>query len=335
MTSGAITGERGLRDAAGNARALFPGAPWRIVFVTLASFVASCAGVDNARGPVARIEIVTDDVDRFYALYVRSGGHPSVAQVQQDYFAQATPGLSHLTQVRNVNAQTLVQELSARPELYLRGRACLSVLPQVRNRLERAFGTLLALYPWAAKPPVTILVGRGKPLAIGGPEEGVQVALEAMCSASATRFLQQDLEDRFVTVIAHEYIHVQQRPERSGPTVLERAIEEGTAEFLGETISGGVANPAVHRSAAGREFQIETRFLADRESRDLRGWFDNSTSTDVGQLGYWVGYRIAKSYVLNAADQRRAIAELIQADDADRVLAASGWRPGVVLVERK
>jgi len=99
----------------------------------------------------------------------------------------------------------------------------------------RAFRKLLALYPQADKPPVTILISRGKPLAISGPGDGVQIALEAICAESAAKFLQPDLDDRLVHVTAHEYIHAQQSPALANaehPTVLERSLVDPTAEVV-------------------------------------------------------------------------------------------------------
>jgi hypothetical protein len=42
---------------------------------------------------------------------------------------------------------------------------------------------LVRLYPQAKTPPVTIAVGRGKPVGVGSPVTGLQIGLEALCSA--------------------------------------------------------------------------------------------------------------------------------------------------------
>jgi predicted nucleic acid-binding protein len=68
-----------------------------------------------------------------------------------------------------------------------------------------------------------------------------------------------------------------------------------------------------------------------RLSRDISEWVDNTTPEDVGQLGYWVGYRIAKAFYRHAPDKRVAIREMIQMTDAHGLLARSGWYPGIVL----
>lgn len=294
----------------------------------MACVTMSCA---SPSAPSATIEIQTEDVDRFYSVYGMAGGQPTAEQIQHGYLDQGTAGLRHLTRVRKVNAETIARAVAAQPELYLNARTCLAALPRVRARLDRTFDRLLELYPEGQRPPVTILVSRGRPLAIAGPGSGVQVALEAMCAETTARLLDPGVDDRFVHVIAHEYIHVQQAPERQNPTVLERALEEGVAEFLGDLISGGVANLAVHRSAQGRELEIESAFAAHLDERDLSAWFDNTTAQDVGQLGYWVGYRVAKSYYQQAPDKRAAIREMIQLTDAKAFLTRSGWRPGIAL----
>jgi hypothetical protein len=302
----------------------------RIAFAWLAmtALAAPCVAGEPAPAPIA---VQTDDVARFYNLYEAAGGHPTAQQIQHDYLDPGSAGLHHLTQVRNVNAANISRAIATHPELYTNARSCLQALPRVRARLGRAFEKLLRLYPQAAKPPVTILVSRGKPIAIAGPGHGVQVALEGMCSDIAAKILGADVDDRFVNTVAHEYIHVQQPPEQPGATVLQRAINEGVAEFAGELISGGLANAAVHAAAKGHELHIENRFVADLDKTDLSAWFDNTTADDPGQLGYWVGYRIAKSYYLHAPDKRAAIRELIQATDAHAILARSGWHPGIVL----
>jgi hypothetical protein len=102
-------------------------------------------------------------------------------------------------------------------------------------------------------------------------------------------------------------------------------------DFVEEMISGGVANVAVFASAEGREMEIETRFAADLDNTDLSDWVDNTTPENVGQLGYWVGYRIARSYYHHAPDKRAAIREMIEMTDPHAFLARSGWYPGIVL----
>ena len=297
----------------------------------VACLTLSCTAAGDGVEPSAAIEIRTEDVDRFYDLYERTGGKPTAAELQQFYVEPGSEGLQHLMIVRSVNAERIAKALVDKPGLYTHARTCLAALPRIRERLRQTFENLLRLYPEASRPPITILISRGRPVAIAAPGTGVLVSLEALCSETAARFLGADIHDRFVYLIAHEYVHVQQAPEVPNPTVLERALVEGVAEFVGELISGGVSNEAVHRSARGREREIEEKFAADLDQKDLSAWFDNTTEKDVGQLGYWVGYRIAKAYYLNAKDRQAAIRDMIRMNDTRDFLARSGWQPGLAL----
>jgi uncharacterized protein YjaZ len=187
------------------------------------------------------------------------------------------------------------------------------------------------LYPEARFPPVTIAVGRGKPVGVGSPASGVQIGLEALC---ATNYLNPNVEDRFVHVIAHEYAHVQQVTalvDDQHPTVLEGSLIEGAAEFTAELISGEVAYSQFAASTQGHEKEIETAFVVDENATDLSKWLNNGTAEKPGDLGYWVGYRVVKSYYQRASDKRRALRETLEMTDPQAFLTKSGWYPGIPL----
>jgi hypothetical protein len=182
----------------------------------------------------AATEIHTEDVDRFYKIYDAADGHPTADQLQRDYLDAGSEGLHHLAQLRNVTGVRIADTLSKHPELYVKAGDCTAVLPRVRERVEVSLRNLVRLYPQARTPPVTIAVGRGKPVGVGSPVTGLQIGLEALCSA---QWMNPSIEDRFVHVIAHEYAHVQQvraLVDDEHPTVLERSLIEGAAEFVAE-----------------------------------------------------------------------------------------------------
>ena len=275
--------------------------------------------------------IRTDDVERFYRLYDATGGHPTVEQLQREYFDRGSDGLHEFASQRKVTATEIADNISKNPDIYSHAKVCLAVLPEVRARVGVALRKLGELYPEAKFPPVTIVVGRGKPVAIGSPVTGVQVGLEALCK---TTWLNPNVEDRFVYVIAHEYVHVQQAHELEDdehPTVLEASLVEGGAEFVAELTAGSVAYAYLRTMTAGREKEIETEFVADEDKKDLSHWLYNSTPTTPGDLGYWVGYRIVKSYYEHAVDKRRALREILQMTDPQAFLERSEWYPGIAL----
>lgn len=293
--------------------------------------LTSCGTVGGVpdRKPAPIIE--TSDVDRFYALYDARDGQPSADELQA-YIDEGTEGLRVLAERRRVTGERIAQAIADRPELYENARECTEALPAATLRLDDALERLVELYPAARAPAVTIAIGRGRPVGIGYRETGVQIGLEALCAAE---FLNPDVEDRFVHVIAHEYIHIQQSEELADrvagdvPTVLDISISEGVAEFVGEMISGDIAYGSLRGDVAGREAEIEWAFLSDKDKTDLSDWVFNSTPEKPGDLGYWVGYRIAKAYYHNAKDKEQAVIDMLELTDPNAFLETSGWYPGI------
>src|SRR5690606_8972973 len=223
-------------------------------------------------------EIRTDDVTRFFALYDASGGRPTAEQLESEYLALGSPSLKEFAELRQVTGERIAERIATEPQIYEHARQCLEVLPAVERRLEAALARLSNLYPAADYPPVAIVVGRGRPVGIVNPS-GATIGLEALCAAD---FMNPDPEDRFVHVIAHEYVHTQQpmareplEPGDARATVLRMSLLEGAAEFVSELVSGGVGNARHVEWTRGRERQIESDFLADAHGTDLGPWMFN------------------------------------------------------------
>jgi hypothetical protein len=299
-----------------------------LLLAILACGLCADAAAADTRGKVV---IDIEDVARFYKVYDAAKGHPTAEALQQ-YIDQGSEGLRYFAKARKTTGVRIADEISKHPELYENARSCMDVLPAVRSRLVIVFRKLKKLYPEANLKPVTILIGRGRPVAIADAEGGVQLALEGMCQEMP--WINPNREDRFVHIIAHEYAHVQQNiafDNDPHPTVLGASLMEGAAEFSAEMTSGAVAGYEHAAMAKGHEKVIETDFVKDEDSYDLSKWLYNSTFDKPGDIGYWVGYRICKAYYQHAKDKRQAFRDILQISDPKRFLAKSGWYPGIVL----
>jgi hypothetical protein len=278
--------------------------------------------------------IDTGDVSRFYKLYESAHGHPTATQVQQQYLRPGSDGLHRLLVERpSVTARSIAVNLLKHPEQYKLAQSCTALLPDVKRRLTVAMARFKLLYPAARFPPITIVVSRGKPAAIAD-SAGVIASIESLC---AVKWMDPNIKDRLVHVLAHEYTHVQQAIAQPAfyndpkPTLLQAALIEGAAEFTAQLISGApgeVWSSQMRSHTAGREKAIEFQFVSQEGRTELSPWIDNSTLSTQGDLGYWVGYRIVKSYYDHAPNKRTAIQEIIQMNDARAFLRKSGWYPG-------
>lgn len=283
--------------------------------------------------PSPTVQIITADVDRFYAIYDAANGSPSAEVLQRDYIDAGSDGVRQFVPNRIMSGRALANQIAKNRPTYDQARSCADALPAVRDRLSDAFARLGALYPEAKYPPVIVLVGRDNSGGTTGPS-GVLIGLEVVCRMTASG---RSVEDRLVHLIAHEYAHVQQFPEggedAQPATVLRQSLVEGIAEFVAELTTGEISNSHLLAWTKGREAELETAFLADQDSKELSRWLYNGVGTpaEPGDLGYWIGYRIAKAYYQRAADKQAALRELLRLPDAKKILADSGWQPGMRL----
>src|SRR5580698_9529760 len=153
------------------------------------AFGAPAMAAEAAAGPA----IHTEDVARFYRVYNSADGHPTAEQLQHDYIDPGSEGLHKFAKIRRISGAAIAETLSKHPEIYSDARRCMAVLPNVRRRLEVALHTLGRLYPDAKFPPVTISVGRGRPVGTTSADTGVLIGLEALCATDTSN---PNVEDR-------------------------------------------------------------------------------------------------------------------------------------------
>ncbi len=215
------------------------------------------------------IVVQTDDVTRFFKVLDANQGRPSADDLQHGYLDAGTDALRSFTDRRIGSMERLARAIQDKPALLrsenLRDR--IAIDPHARRRCRRSTWRPVAV---CALPPVTVLVGRGNS---GGvtTEAGVVIGLEALCNAD---WMQTDVGDRFVHLIAHEYVHVQQpgaRVDIEQPTLLYQTLLEGGAEYVAERSSGQPANAHLQRWTQGRECALERAFLQDSMGTDLQG----------------------------------------------------------------
>lgn len=276
------------------------------------------------------VEVRTSDVTTFYQLYDAANGKPSASALQQDYIDTGTDGVRQFVPYRIISGEALAKEVANEGATYRQARSCMEVLPAVKSKLQGAFQRLADLDPQATFPPVTVLIGRNNSGGTTG-KSGVLIGLEVACRSA---WLQPDLTDRLYHLIAHEYGHVEQSPaleeDSDDTTVLKQSLIEGVAELIAELTSGQVSNIHLQKWTAGKSKEIDQRFLADVDNADISSWLYNGVGTPEkpGDLGYWVGFKIAKAYYDKASDKRAAIRALLDLKDPKAILRDSGWQPG-------
>jgi hypothetical protein len=250
----------------------------------------------------------------------------TTAVLERDYLAAGSPGLRAYAREFNLTSTTIASALAASPKVYANlDRLADNVLAQ-DTALRSAFRRLQGLFPDAAFPPIWFVIGHNRQGG-GVQREGVLIAAE--------RFT--DRPEDLVPIVLHELAHFQQAMVQgvdlyldfTGPrgTLLARALREGSAEVIVALTAGRHINSAAERYGAPREAAVWARFQRDMRGAGTREWMfvQPRDSEQPPDLGYWVGYRIAKSYYDRAPDKRQALREIIGLTTFDAFLEASRY----------
>lgn len=257
-------------------------------------------------------------------------GDPA-ATIEQEYLRDASPGLRAYAGNYGVSGASIEAARAARPNAYadLDGLAD-AVLAQ-EPAFRSAFQELREIFPDAVFPPVWFVVGHHGAGGLTRPE-GVLIAAE--------RFVAEP--EAMVPLVLHELAHFQQvmvqgvEVYRSiyGPdqTLLALALREGSAELIAELTAGRHINPAAEAYGSENEEELWSLFREVMHGSDTGEWmFVRPANAEwPPDLGYWIGYRIAKSYYEQAENKEQAIRRILGLTDFTEFLQESRYtaRPG-------
>ncbi len=290
----------------------------------------------------AKALLVTSDIDNFWAAYdvarkhYQKGDTQSVIKAFEDgYFAKGSAGLNDYAFLKIkkenywrsvMNAQTIYDTI--RPQTL--------ALKSLDAELRKPFYELKKIYPDAIFPNVYFVIGM---FTSGGTatKTGLHIGTEMnslpenidKSKLFRSLWLRQVAQSssKLPLIVAHELIHFQQPPNGVSPTLLEKSLREGSADFVGELISGGTINDWLRPYAEAREKTLWKEFAAEMNGADQSKWLGNggNSSDRPADLGYWIGLRICKMYYEKAADKQQAIKDILTMTDAKAFLKASGY----------
>ncbi|GBL05267.1 DUF2268 domain-containing putative Zn-dependent protease [Glaciecola sp. KUL10] len=165
------------------------------------------------------------------------------------------------------------------------------------------------------------VMGAGNTAATASPT-GVVLGLELICLEDAQETsMKRKLED----YITHELVHVLQfrltKRTNFNFNLLEISLLEGSADYIAELIAGTAYTLNDDRAefGLGKNRQLITDFKATMLSSDFSPWLYTDVDSMPRDMGYWVGYQIAKAYVENGG----SIVDLLTMENAEVILKKS------------
>ena len=138
----------------------------------------------------------------------------------------------------------------------------------------------------------------------------------------------QDKIENILYIVAHELIHFNQNYPNKKYTLLEQSIKEGSANFIGELISGKHINESAFKYGNENEKQLCSEFVELMDGFNYHGWLYGSKGKKKGRpndLGYWIGYKICESYYKNNNNKEEVIRDILNIQNFHDFLEISGY----------
>jgi hypothetical protein len=314
---------------------------WNLVL--LAFFLSGCAPALRApetSHPSAPAELAsaaavsTGDIDRFWTAHDAALETQDVAEraaiLQRRYIDPGTPGLRALMAAREYTAQSYAEAITRYPKFWASIRPLTARAQGAATSLEHDVAAFRQLYPQLQPATITYAIGAlktggtttGRMVLIGAEialaDETVDVSElpEPMRGRLGAFFATRPFENNGQNNI-HEYVHTQQRD--SADVLAARTVYEGVAEFVAEQVTGKRAPLEMYRYGPAHAEAIRAHFVEQMDGTSWGDWFYNSTHNRFGvsDVGYYVGYEIARGFHARADDKRAAIREMIELDYSD------------------
>lgn len=280
--------------------------------------------------------LVTSDIQNFWRAFDLAKPENQVEVFEREYFKPGSIGLSDFIKLRLKDAKTLSARVKQFRPYYESARVSTLRIESMQPKIRASFYALKYLYPEAVFPDVYFMIGA---LSTGGTTSGHGLLIGAEMYGRTpntpedvlTDWHKQVLSsvDNLPTIVAHELIHFQQKTplQQRLSTLLGQSINEGSADFIAELISGGNINTHLFTYGDPREKQLWEEFKSEMNGKDTKKWLYNGNSIKdrPADLGYYIGYKITESYYKQATDKRLAIKAILEIKDFQQFLKDSGY----------
>jgi len=283
-----------------------------------------------------KAEIVASDIALFWRAYDMATPENNLIIYRDEYLKKGSVGLQEFLRIRIDSSCNLVAAIDAAPKYYAALREQSMKVENYKPQVLASFKKLKEIYPDAAFPNVYFVIGSmnsagtltGKALLIGVDMFGKTDDVSLAELGSWHKAIVEKIE-RVPFVVAHELIHYQQKYPRTGGewSLLGKALNEGSADFIAQLISGSHVNPQLHEYGNPREKQLWLEFKKEMNGTSAKNWLyqGDAAKDKPADLGYYIGYKIVESYYKTAKDKKQAVKDILEIKDFNAFLKASGY----------
>jgi uncharacterized protein YjaZ len=302
-----------------------------------------------SQSTTAQIKLHTEDLPRFYqafdSVFTTADSAKQIAYINEFYVNKASAGLKGFMELRGGNAIDWRKLMLNDKQSLLEKRPWIMAVLSQEAIITKKLNRFKKLYPDFREGDIYFCVGINNS---GGTinDRTVYIGTEVMAS---------NRKNWALSIVLHEFTHTQQWVQRNitrlksndslvqdylktHSQLLGKCLEEGIPDFVSELVneeSLAKTNPSGHTAfglkneqAIWNAFKKEMFLTFDYE----KGWLYSKREINgekISDLGYFVGYQIAKSYYNNAKNKKQALKEMIELnftdENAKKFLSESGY----------
>ena len=273
--------------------------------------------------------ISTGDVALFWKAFDRwtseGAKEDQLAPILQgEYLDKGSAGVRDFTPNRIESADALAKKILEDRAYYENVRPYVDRILPLEPEIRKVYRQFSTMYPQAQFPALYFVVGRRNSGGMSSPRALI-IGTEMFGSSTARLPF-----DTMIPMVAHELMHFQQQTTaEKGAGFLPSCLREGAADFLAEMLVGRHINEAIRGYGDQHERELWEKFQQDLRRPDgHRAWLYNGRDPNrkvPPDLGYYMGYRIAKSFWENAPDREAALRAIIEIRDPEAILHSSGY----------
>jgi hypothetical protein len=275
--------------------------------------------------------VITADIDNFWIAYdsivLTSDSTAQMQYLQTLYLDKGTPGLSAIMAARNYTPEEYLLAINAYPKFWKSIRPNMEKVKNIGTQINQGIEQLRAVYPDLKPAKVYFTVGVFR---TGGTtmDSLVLIGSEVSMTNNATitaefpkemthlknHFANNPMSD-IVFLNVHEFVHTQQKTALEA-NLLTQCLREGVAEFIAEKATKQTSKaPAIIYGNTNKS-RVKQQFLKEMFNNYYRYWlwsnYENQFNTR--DLGYFLGYDMAKHYYNKMENKQAAIKTLIELD---------------------
>lgn len=293
----------------------------------------------------SNLTIETSDISNFWVAYDRlesaTSYDDSIKIIQEDYIDKSTKYFKEFIELRGFSAEEYVQKLRLYPKFW---KSIRPLTENIENRIEEiasVFEQYRIVLPEFTQPKVCFAIGclrtggtTTEDLILIGAE--MAVANRQIDTSELSGWLKHVIGNAgdIVSIIAHETIHTQQYDNRliklGNNLLLEQTMKEGIADFFTTEILGLQINKEVFEYGYKNNCRLVDEFISDLQMhpKAYKRWLyqGEKSKKRPADLGYFIGYQIAKKYYEKSENKAEALQELLNIKKYKKIFKQSNFK---------